>query len=116
MKTLQVVDQVGKIADVAADPIEAIDDDGAEPVRAGGFHHTLEIRPVEVAAGKAFILIDNCCFCGFFAEMETDVRAAELGLIADALALAGELRFAGVDGDCLLCVGQAYTSVVITQA
>ena len=87
----------GKIADVAADAVEAVDHDGGKGDLLGVLHHFLELR----AAGKALVLVDQHVFCRFLAKVHGDVLAAQLDLILDALALAGEFGLAGVD-DILL--------------
>ena len=97
----QILDELGKVADVAADTVEAVDHDGGKGDLLGVLHHFLELRALQIAAGKALVLVDQHVFRRFLAKVHGDVLAAKLDLILDALALAGEFGFAGVD-DVLL--------------
>ena len=97
----QILDELGKVADVAADAVEAVDHDGGKGDLLGVFHHFLELRALQIAAGKALVLVDQHVFRRFFAKVHGDVLAAQLDLVLDALALAGEFGLAGVD-DILL--------------
>ena len=97
----QVLDELGKVADVAADAVEAVDHDGGKGDLLGVLHHFLELRALQIAAGKALVLVDQHVFRRFLAKVHGDVLAAKLDLVLDALALAGEFGLAGVD-DVLL--------------
>lgn len=59
----------------------------------------LEGRTVQVAAGEAFVLEDEGGVSGGIAVVQADIFPAQLDLVADAFAFAGEFGFAGVDGD-----------------
>jgi len=93
----QVLDELGKVADVAADAVEAVDHNGGKGDLLGVLHHFLEPRALQIAAGKALVLVDQCVFRCIVAKVHGDVLAAQLDLIFDTLALAGELGLAGVD-------------------
>ena len=97
----QVLDELGKVADVAADAVEAVDHDGGKGDLLGVLHHFLELRALQIAAGKALVLVDQHIFRRVLAKVHGDVLAAQLDLVLDALALAGEFGLAGVD-DILL--------------
>ena len=97
----QILDELGKVADVAADAVEAVDHDGGKGDFLGVLHHFLELRALQIAAGKALVLVDQHIFRRFLAKVHGDVLAAQLDLVLDALALAGEFGLAGVD-DVLL--------------
>ena len=96
-----ILDELGKIADVAADTVEAVDHDGGKGDFLRVHHHFLELRALQIAAGKALVLVDQHVFRRFLAKMHGDVLAAQLDLVFDVLALAGEFGLAGVD-DVLL--------------
>ena len=97
----QILDELGKVADVAADAVEAVDHDGGKGDLLGVLHHFLELRALQIAAGKALVLVDQHVFRRILAKVHGDVLAAQLDLVLDAFALAGEFGFAGVD-DVLL--------------
>ena len=97
----QILDELGKVADVAADAVEAVDHDGGKGDLLGVLHHFLELRALQIAAGKALVLVDQHVFRRFLAKVHGDVLAAQLDLVLNALALAGEFGLAGVD-DVLL--------------
>ena len=97
----QILDELGKVADVAADAVEAVDHDGGKGDLLGVLHHFLELRALQIAAGKALVLVDQHVFRRILAKVHGDVLAAKLNLVLDALALAGEFGLAGVD-DVLL--------------
>ena len=97
----QVLDELGKVADVAADAVEAVDHDGGKGNLLRVLHHFLELRALQIAAGKALVLVDQHVFRRSLAKVHGDVLAAQLDLVLDALALAGEFGLAGVD-DVLL--------------
>ena len=97
----QVLDELGKVADVAADAVEAVDHDGGKGDLLGVLHHFLELRALQIAAGKALVLVDQHVFRRFLAKVHGDVLAAKLDLVLNALALAGKFGLAGVD-DVLL--------------
>ena len=86
---------LGKVADVAADAVEAVDHDGGKGDLLGILHHFLELRALQIAAGK--VLVDQHVFRRFLAKVHGDVLAAKLDLVLNALALAGEFGLAGVD-------------------
>ena len=93
----QVLNEFGKVTDVAADAVETINHDGCELSFLRVFHHFLELRALQIAAGKALILVDQCVFRSFLAKVHGDVLAAQLNLVLDAFTLAGEFGLAGVD-------------------
>ena len=97
----QVLDELGKVADVAADAVEAVDHDGGKGDLLGVLHHFLELRALQIAAGKALVLVDQCILRCIVAKVHGDVLTAQLDLIFDTLALAGEFGLTGVD-DILL--------------
>ena len=97
----QVLDELGEVTDVAADPVEAVDHDGGKGDLLRVLHHFLELRALQIAAGKALVLVDQHVFRRILAKVHGDVLAAQLDLVLDALALAGEFGLAGVD-DILL--------------
>ena len=98
MPVAQILDELRKVTDVAADAVEAIDHDGGKGDLLGVLHHFLELRALQIAARKALVLVDQHIF---LAKVHGDVLAAQLDLVLDALALAGEFGLAGVD-DVLL--------------
>ncbi len=93
----QVLDELGKVSDVAADAVEAVDHDGGKGDLLGVLHHFLELRALQIAAGKALVLVDQHIFRRILAKVHGDVLTAQLDLVLDALALAGEFGLAGVD-------------------
>ena len=97
----QVLDELCKVSDVAADAVEAVDHDGGKGDLLGVLHHFLELRALQIAAGKVLVLVDQHVFRRILAKVHGDVLAAQLDLVLDALALAGEFGLAGVD-DILL--------------
>ena len=97
----QILNELGKIADVAADAVEAVDHDGGKGYLLGVLHHFLELRALQIAAGKALILVDQHVFRRILAKVHGNVLAAKLDLVLNAFALAGEFGLAGVD-DILL--------------
>ena len=97
----QVLDKLGKVADVAADAVEAVDHDGGKGDLLRVLHHFFELRALQIAAGKALVLVDQHVFRRFLAKMHGDVLAAQLDLVLDALTLAGKFGLAGID-DVLL--------------
>ena len=97
----QVLNELGKVADVAADTVEAVDNDGGKFNLLRVLHHLLELRALQIAARKALILVDQRILRYVVTKVHGDVLAAKLDLILDALALAGEFGLAGID-DVLL--------------
>ena len=97
----QILDELGKVADVAADAVEAVDHDGGKFNLLRVLHHLLELRALQIAAGKALVLVDQHVFRRFLAKVHGNILAAQLDLVLDALALACEFGLAGVD-DILL--------------
>ncbi len=93
----QILDELGKVTDVAADTVEAVDHDGGKGDFLGVLHHFLELRALQIAAGKALVLVDQHVFRRFLAKVHGDVLTAQLDLVLNALALAGEFGLAGVD-------------------
>ena len=65
---------LGKVADVAADAVEAVDHDGGKGDLLGILHHFLELRALQIAAGK--VLVDQHVFRRFLAKVHGDVLAA----------------------------------------
>ena len=116
MPVAQILDELGKVTDVAADAVEAVDHDGGKGDLLRVLHHFLELRALQIAAGKALVLVDQCVFRCIVAKVHGDVLAAQLDLIFDTLALAGELGLAGVDNILLRLVfrlhsGTSYNSL-----
>ena len=72
----QVLNELGKVADVAADAVEAVDHDGGKGDLLGVLHHFLELRALQIAAGKALVLVDQHVFRRFLAKVHGDVLAA----------------------------------------
>ena len=103
----QILDELGKVADVAADAVEAVDHDGRELNFLRVLHHLLELWALQIAAGKALVLVDQHVFRRFLAKVHGDVLTAQLNLVLNALALAGEFGLAGVD-DVLLRLRLAF--------
>ena len=97
----QVLDELGKVANVAADAVEAVNHDGGKGDFLRVLHHFLELRALQIAARKALILVDQRILRCIVTKVHGDVLAAQLDLIFDTLALAGEFGLAGVD-DVLL--------------
>ena len=64
-------------------------------------HHFLEVRAVEVAAGKALVFIYNYIIKSLLTVVNSDVLLAQLHLISDALALSRELGFTGINRDTI---------------
>ena len=93
----KLFNQAGKITDVAADAVQTIDHDGTDLPLFGSGHHLFEVRAVQVAAGKAFILKDDRLLCCGIAVVGADIFASEVDLISDALALAGVAGLAGIN-------------------
>ena len=98
----QLLDEGGKVADVAADPVQTVNHHRLELVVPGGFHHAFEVGAVQVAAGKALVLKHYGSVRVGVPESGADVRPAQLHLVADALPLAGKAGFAGIDGNDIL--------------
>ena len=88
IKTGKLLNQTGKVADVAAYSVKTVDNYGFEFPLVGCFHHSFEIRTVQIAAGKALVLKNNGRLRVFIAEIVSYILFAKLYLIADALALA----------------------------
>ena len=101
MPVAQVLDELCEVTDVVADPVEAVNNNGRKRDLLRVLHHFLELRALQIAAGKALILVDQHVFRRILAKVHGDVLAAQLDLVLDALALAGEFGLAGVD-DILL--------------
>ena len=57
----------------------------------GCLHHPLEVRAVQVSAGKAFVFIDDHRLRIGIPIVSADIFLAQFDLVADALALAGKL-------------------------
>lgn len=55
MPVAQVLDELGKVSDVAADAVEAVDHDGGKGDLLRVLHHFLELRALQIAAGKALV-------------------------------------------------------------
>ena len=97
----QVLDELGKVADVAADAVEAVDHDGGKGDLLGVLHHFLELRALQIAAGKALILIYKRMLRLVFAKVHCNILAAQLNLVLNTFAFPGKFGFAGID-DVLL--------------
>ena len=93
----QVFDELCKVADVAADAVQPVYHNGGKLRFLGVLHHFLELRPLQIPAGKALVFIDQRRVRLFLTKMDSNVLAAQLNLIFNALALAGKLGLAGVD-------------------
>ena len=72
----QVLDELGKVADVAADAVEAVDHDGGKLDFLRALHHLFELRALQIAAGKALVLIDQRVLHRVLAKVHGDVLAA----------------------------------------
>ena len=97
----QVLDELGKVADVAADAVEPVDHDGGKCNLLRILHHFLELRALQIAAGKALVLIHQRMLRRILAKMHGNILAAQLDLVLDTLALPSKFGFAGID-DVLL--------------
>lgn len=73
----QVLNELGKVADVAADAVEAVDHDGSKGDLLGVLHHFLELRALQIAAGKALVLVNQHVFRRFLAKVHGDARYLE---------------------------------------
>ena len=87
----QVFDELCKVADVAVDAVQSIYHNGGKLCFLGVLHHFFELRPLQIAAGKALVFIDQRRVRLFLTKMDSNVLAAQLDLIFDAFALAGKL-------------------------
>lgn len=54
----QVLDELCEVTDVVADPVEAVNNNGRKRDLLRVLHHFLELRALQIAAGKALILVD----------------------------------------------------------
>lgn len=93
----QILDKLGKVADVAADAVETIDHDGCELGFLRVLHHFFKLWTLQIATGKAFIFIDQRSFRRILTKVHGDVLAAQLNLVLDTFTFAGEFGLAGVD-------------------
>ena len=96
---VQLLDQFGKIADVAADSVQAVDNDGTETFFFCIGHHFFELGTLQRATREALILIYQGLLCGIVSELQPDILPAHFNLVFDALPFTGEFRFSGVDYD-----------------
>jgi hypothetical protein len=62
LQLARLLNQPRKIADAAADPIQAADHNGFEFVLPGSLHHFLETGSVQISAGKALVLVNDYIF------------------------------------------------------
>ncbi len=49
----QILDELGEVSDVASDPVEAVNNNGRKRDLLRVLHHFLELRALQIAAGKA---------------------------------------------------------------
>ena len=87
----ELVNKAGKVADIAADSIQAIDHNGLIPLLTHLPHHLLKRRPLKIAAGKPFIFKYLTAFQICRSVNAANVFLAELNLISNTLAFPGEL-------------------------
>ena len=97
----QLLNELFKFAYVSSYSFYSLFYDGGKGDLLGVLHHFLELRALQIAAGKALVLVDQHVFRRILAKVHGDVLAAQLDLVLNALALAGEFGLAGVD-DVLL--------------
>ncbi len=76
MPVTQVLNELCKVTDVAADPVETVDHDSRKCDDRGVLHHFLELRALQIAAGKALILIHQRVFRRILANVHGNVLAA----------------------------------------
>ena len=99
LQPAQLLDEGGKVADAAADPVQPVDHHRPELPLPGGLHHFLEAGAVQVAAREALVLKDRRPVGAEVPEGSADIGPAKLHLVPDAFPLAGEAGFPGIDGD-----------------
>ena len=64
-------------------------------------HHLLELRALQIAAGKPLVLIYKRMLRLVFAKVHCNILAAQLNLVLNTFAFPGKFGFAGID-DVLL--------------
>ena len=93
----QVLDQLGEVADVAADAVQAVDHNGGKLLLMRVGHHLFKLGALQCAARKALVLVDQRRAGLLLAVVGGNVLAAHLHLIFNALTLARKLGFSGVN-------------------
>ena len=99
---LQLLHELKAVLGVAGEPVQTVADDGLDLAAMYVLHHPLEVGTLCAAAGKALVFIDQGAVRLLLPKAAGDVLSAHLDLVLDALALAGELRFSGINGKNLL--------------
>ena len=93
----QVLNELRKVTNVAADPVEAVDHDGRKFALLRVLHHFFELRALQITTGKTLVLIYQHLLCCILSKMHGNILAAQLNLVLDAFALPSEFGFAGVN-------------------
>ena len=101
MPVTQILDELCKVTNIAADTVKAIDDNSSELNLLGILHHLLELRTLQIAAGKPLVLIYKRMLRLVFAKVHCNILAAQLNLVLNTFAFPGKFGFAGID-DVLL--------------
>ena len=99
---LQLLYEPKAVFGVAGEPVQAVADDSLDLAAMHVLHHPLEVGTLRAAAGKALVFIDQGAVRLLLSKAAGDVLTAHLNLVLDTLALAGELRFSGIDRKDLL--------------
>ena len=117
MAIAQILDELRKVSNIAADPVEAIDDNGSELNLLGIPHHLLELRTLQIAAGKTLILIYKRMLCLVFAKVHCNILAAQLNLVLNTFTFPCKFGFAGIDDVLLhlrlICCFHSNTSITL---
>ena len=100
--TLQLLHKLEAVLGVAGEPVQTVADDGLDLAAVYVLHHPLEVGPLRAAAGEALVLVDQGAIRLLLSKAAGDVLTAHLDLVLDALALAGEFGFSGIDRKDLL--------------
>ena len=98
----QILDELCKVTDVAADAVKSIDHDGRKHDLLRILHHFLELWALQIAARKSLVLIHQRIFRRFLTKVHGNILSAQLNLVLDTLALPGKFGFAGIDNILLL--------------
>ena len=99
IQLVQLINQPRKVTDIAADSVQTIDNNCFEFPLADTLHHALKIRPLQISAGKPFILKDHAACNILLPKHAADIVFAQFNLVTDAFTLAGKLGLPGVDGN-----------------
>ena len=89
MPVTQILDELCKVTNIAADTVKAIDNNSSELNLLGILHHLLELRTLQIAAAKPLVLIYKRMLRLVF------------NLVLNTFAFPGKFGFAGID-DVLL--------------